>query len=274
MPRFLTFHLADYPGGEVQAAHAHDELHLSLVLRGAVQEQLGWTEQQGTPLSIVVKDPGVRHADRFGARGATMARLSIAAPLGALLDDARRIDGWRWWHRPVLARPFLRLVRRGVAGERRFDVDDDDVVALVAAISAREAAQRGAPPGWLRSVVERLEQDESVPRTTAEVARQARVHPVYLARCLSRWYGESTRAMLQARRLRDAAETLTQGSPTVSVVAQRAGYADEPHLHRTFGRELGLTPRAFRELAAGRASGPLPGGATPVTGVRTTPRRG
>src|SRR5262249_15470783 len=59
----LTLKIVRYRSGMRQAPHAHDELHLSIVLRGTVSETVaGRTEVLG-PLSLVSKDPGVEHAN-------------------------------------------------------------------------------------------------------------------------------------------------------------------------------------------------------------------
>lgn len=246
MATSFAFAFSRYEPGVAHPAHDHDEMHLSIVLGGSLEERVGGAVVSAGPLSVVCKDPGVRHADRFGPRGAALARLSVGSALRELIDPGRDSRGWIWRHTPELARPFLRLVARARNSAAVYAVDDDDVVAVLSALTARPEPTRGAPPAWLRTAVERV-RDGAVGSVSA-LARQVGVHPVYLTRCIRRWYGASGGELIRAQRLQRAAAMLIDSTATVSEVAHAAGFADEPHLHRSFRRATGQTPRAFRSL--------------------------
>ncbi len=243
----LRLQLDRYRPGTRQAPHDHDTLHLSLVLCGGITELVGGAGHVGTPLSVVWKDPGVRHADTFAPEETRMARLSVPAHgLTQLLDDGRQAPAFRWMHDPRVARPFLHLLTRFPA-QAAFEVADDDVSELLSLLSGRPAGA-GVPPRWLQRVVERVA-DEPATVTTGALARDAGVHPVYLARALRRWYGVSLRDLRSSGKLRHAAAHLTHGRATHAAVAASAGFSDEAHLSHTFRRLVGTTPGAFRRIA-------------------------
>ena len=247
----LRFDLSAYSPGCSQRPHAHDDLSLSIALRGAVTEQACDTVEHGQALSVVVKDPGVRHANQFGPSGAVMARLTIDghrfAGLAGRRDDA---PAWRWMHHPVAAAPFLRLVDRATQGQNAFAVDDNDVIDLLAAFSGRAEAGKGEPPRWLRLAMEQLRDDDSRALSVRDVAASAGVHPVYLARAVRRWYGTTPAAELRNARIRRAAETLALGAESATRIAHRHGFADQPHLCRAFGQATGISPGLYRRLVA------------------------
>lgn len=242
----LRLHSNAYAAGTRHARHEHDELQISLILRGEVREQVGGESQWGGALSVVVKDPGVQHADDFGTRGAFMARLSVPRTEFARLVEPERATHWRWTHVARVARPFLRLVGRGNAGEREFTHDDSDVLDLVAAITARAAATNGNPPAWLAEAARQMTEGWSPRLSIADVARGAGVHPVYLARCIRRWYGCAAGDLLREARLSHAAESLLAADRTASAVAHETGFADEAHLCRALRDAVGSTPGCFR----------------------------
>lgn len=246
----LTFHLSAYAEGMRQLPHAHGELHLSLVLRGSVAESVGGETEYAGALSIVAKDPGVVHADTFGESGALVARLSIPdRGLGDVADDRARAAPWRWAHDAAVAAPFIRLVERSRAGVSRFAADDGDIVDLVAALTARPSPPpTGRPPLWLREAIDSIREGRKPALTVAEVARVAGVHPVYLARCMRRWYGTTAGGELRRVRLHRAAGALAGDRYTVSAIAHESGYADEPHLCRDLSHTAGITPGRFRRL--------------------------
>ena len=250
MAATLCFDATEYRPGTHHPLHQHDCLHLSLVLRGCVAEAVGSVTEYAGALSVVAKDAGVIHADHFGPGGAKLARLTL--PFGttaSLVDDPRRGPSWRWTHDPAVARPFLRLVRRARAGVRSFDSDDQDLVDVLAALTARPASgARGRPPAWLEQTMSDLRESWRPDRTVRDVASSAGVHPVYLARSVRRWYGIGVGEEMRRLRFRRAVAALAETTATVSKVAHESGFSDEAHLCRSFRQYLDITPRHYRGL--------------------------
>ena len=250
MPRTFILFPARYESSVRHAPHSHEEMHLSLVLRGGLYEFANGKEERGEPLSVVLKDPGVVHADDFGRDGAVMAQLGIRSAVFAdLVDDPHRARPWIWSHGAVSAAPFLRILSRGRTGERRFADDDEDVVDLLASLSARRAdPPTGDAPRWLRDAAAQLEEGWRPGLSVRDVARAADVHPVYLARCLRRWFGVGGAELIHRARLKHAARAIADTSQTMAGVAYASGFSDEAHLCREFSKATGLTPARFRRL--------------------------
>ena len=247
MPHALHFDVSVYSSGERHAPHRHDEMQLSLILKGQVRETVGNRTELGSALSVVMKDSGVVHANEFGPEKPKIARLSLMrGSFSDLVDEASRAESWRWTHDPRIAHPFLRLVAR--SSEKSFACDDADVVDLIAAFTARPTAGNRRPPGWLAIVVDEIRFSWRPGSTVQDIARRAGVHPVYLARCLRRWYGTGVAEEMRRARVRAAADALAKAQDTVSRIAHQFGYSDEPHLCRDLRASLGLTPRGYRKL--------------------------
>jgi AraC family transcriptional regulator len=87
--------------------------------------------------------------------------------------------------------------------------------------------------------------------TLAEVASNAGVHPVHLARQfrsrLGCTYGEFVRRI----RLTRALERLRNGSQPIAQVAAEAGFADQSHLTRLMTAVVGIAPAAYRRHCRG-----------------------
>ena len=249
-PVTLAFHADAYRPGTRHRPHAHDELHFSLVLSGRVAELVGGVTEIAGPLSVVAKDPGVVHTNDFGIRGARLARLTLMGrTLDTLLDDPKRAIGWRWTHDPAVAAPFLRLVRRAEGRAASYLHNDPDLLDLLAAFTARSSrVARGAPPAWLVAVMAQVRESWTPDLTVARIAARAGVHPVYLARCVRRWFQTGMGEELRRQRLRAAAAAITEQQRTISDVAHAGGYADEPHFNRDFRGVVGVTPGWYRKL--------------------------
>jgi AraC family transcriptional regulator len=234
-----------------QAPHAHDELQITVVLRGTVEERVGTSLERASALSVVVKDPGVIHEDHFGRAGALTAQLTLQrTTLADLVEHPRRALAWRWTHDAMVAIPFLRIVERGLEGRRHFARDDDDIVDLVAAVSARLRVPAGVgQPRWLEDAVAQVRDDWRPGLTVRDVAQAAGVHPVYFARCVRRWHGIGAADLLRQSRLRHAARHIADSDSTIATVAHATGFSDESHLCREFSRAAGVSPARFRRLA-------------------------
>jgi AraC family transcriptional regulator len=245
MPAPLTLHRASYTGTLVQPPHQHDALQLSMILTGAVEETVGGVSHAGAPLHIAVKDAGVAHANRWGPSGAQLVRLEAHGQSLAQLTDTPEAPVWRWRFDPPAIRAFLRLAT-GAAGSTPLS-DASDTADLLAALVARPAASAtGVPPRWLADVIEQLMAEWTPQLDTATLARRAGVHPVYLARCVRRWYGVSVGDLLRRERLRHVVAQLAHSRDRIAIVAYQCGFADEAHCVRTVRQVLGTTPAALR----------------------------
>jgi AraC family transcriptional regulator len=94
--------------------------------------------------------------------------------------------------------------------------------------------------------------------TVRDVAQAARIHPVYLARCLRRWFGVGAAELMRRARLRHAARAIAETQQTVAMIAYSLGFADEAHLCREFSRSTGMTPARFRRLGRDVESAVVP----------------
>ena len=249
MPKTLSFRAAEYAPTRRQPTHDHEGVQISIVLRGSVAETVGRATEYAGALSVVVKDRGLRHANEFGPRGATIAQLALVeGGLSELVEDPRRVVEWTWSHNLAAVTPFLRLVDRYRTNSTdAFATDDADVVDLLSAISARREERRSeSPPAWLADSIVWLRAEWHPRMTVANVAAHARVHPVYLARCIRRWYGHSLSDELRRLRLKAAAHGVSVHADDLSRVASDTGFADQAHLCRDFRKATGFSPGAYR----------------------------
>ncbi|MDX1420457.1 MAG: AraC family transcriptional regulator [Rubricoccaceae bacterium] len=239
--------LCDYPPGYAMPPHAHDGAGLSVVLVGRVWERVGRGEETAGPLSVVVKPAGAVHENRFGPEGARLLAFDFAPGFFDGFDGAP--SRWRWRHGDRDARRALPLCHaaRAEGGAGRALAD-----ALALLISpAEEASPRTeSPPRWLRDVHDRLHDETADPPAVSVLAAGAGVHRVTLARAFRRHYGCSVTGYLQRLRVRRAAAALATTDTPLAAVALDAGFADQPHLTRTFRNAMGVTPGAFRAALA------------------------
>lgn len=236
--------LVAYPAGQRMAPHAHSRESITLVLRGEFLERAGRREERAAAMSVVAKGSFVVHEDTFGPLGAVTLQAEL--PAGARLRP--RDDTTAWDHAGPACRAMVGLlswldpdlVAPTVAP------DPDELLAEAGASVHPPGVSRGEPPAWLRGVRDALAED-SVP--VAVLARDADVHPVYLARAFREQFGVTPRAYRNRARTRRAVHRLADSRTPLAHVALDAGYSDQPHMSRDVVAATGLTPGTLRRLA-------------------------
>jgi AraC family transcriptional regulator len=243
-----------YSPGAVQRPHEHASGAVTLVYRGGLVERVGDQEERAGPLSVVVKPPGVRHANRFGPEGASALQIAFEPATLDAWGAEWRMGAWRWIHEGAAARPLLSILASLRHGPRPEADVESLIYDLCAALAPPTGAagvrdRRGAaPPRWLRRVHARLLEDPSEPQRVTELAREAGVHPVSLARAFRRHYGAPVTAVMRRRRIALAAAKLSGGGQSLCDVALGTGFADQAHFCRVFKGATGVTPLGYRRL--------------------------
>lgn len=246
-----------YPARWLMPTHAHDTSGVSLVLAGRLVEEVGAVRVDAGVGDVVLKPSGTRHADAFGLTGATLLAVSIKDEREAAGDAPPR--SWRWTRDAALARAVLRLAACRPAHEQPCASDGalrdhahDCATELIAAAQRVDRRERRPLPSWLRHAKEALEANPVAGVPVAALAREAGVHPVYLARRFRAAFGCSIIAYRHALRVLAVAHEMTafMTAPRVPLqrLAFRAGFADQSHMCRVFRAQLGSSPLHFSQL--------------------------
>lgn len=222
----------EYARGHRYARHAHDEVQISIILRGSLAEDSAGVRRRADCADVVIKPAGTLHANDFdGTR-----IICIDGP-------PERIDARAYgWHRcDAVSTAGLRLAARFVRGVSAAD----DVDELFAAIEPRRCANRVVATRAAESLNERYASHIDV----RSIAGELRVHPVYLARVFREQWGCTPREYLQRVRMRAAAERVTSTRQPLAEIAFETGFSDQSHMTRLFTRMAGVAPAALRRLA-------------------------
>ncbi|MDX1579194.1 MAG: AraC family transcriptional regulator [Gemmatimonadota bacterium] len=237
-----------YPAALRQARHHHERTTATLVFGGSLEETVGSKREEAGPLSVVFKPAGTEHANRMGTDGATTLQLGLNENFFVDPGEVPAESEWAWSRGGAPARRFLALYAGWRSGEESGAVLESRVLDLLAALRGRPVMRSGAP-AWLSCVVEEVEDTFRSPRRVRDMAADASVHPVALARAHRRHFGCSISDRIRRRRVEAAADLLGRGIPPAEV-AYRTGFSDQSHLTRVFGAETGLTPGRYRRLRA------------------------
>jgi AraC family transcriptional regulator len=228
--------------------HAHQLAFFSLVLAGSYDEEVGSRRLHFRPLCGMFRPAALCHRDEIGPAGGRFFNVEMEpAWIENLRDYAPLPSAAAEFAGGELSWLGLRLY-----GElQRFDHGSPMIVEglaleMLGTLARATQASPARMPPWLRRVTERLEAEYSRRLTVRELAADAGVHPVHLARVFRRFHGRSPGEHLQRRRVQAVCAALAHPDGSLAEAALAAGFADQSHCSRVFKRITGATPRAFR----------------------------
>jgi AraC-like DNA-binding protein len=263
------------PGVQLEAMHAHFETTVyhrhshegysfgvtedgaqSFRCRGG-----GHTSASGMVMAFNPDDPHDGHAadeSGFTYRIVHVGTDLVAAALTGITGGRAALP---LFARPVHADPVLaaaiRALHQGLAGGvsalRRDELLTDAVSAMTRRASTRPAAAepagRAAGPQAAHRAPELLDAAALADTSAAELAAAAGCSRFALHRSFVAAYGMTPAGYQRQLRLRLARRLIASGCP-IGETAARAGFADQSHLTRWFGRYYAITPGAYRRAGA------------------------
>lgn len=227
------------------ARHTHEDAHFILLLDGHYLSSARGAGHLHAEPALIYNPPGTTHQDTFPeARGRfvgismSAARFAEAAEVAEPGEAAIRI-----WD-PRALETAHRIAREVAHGGNALGLEAL-CLELVGAF-AREHTLERRPPRWLAQAREVLHDRAREEVTMAEVARDAGVHPVYLARMFRRFFGCTPAEYVRQCRVERAAGLVREGKRPLAEIAVACGFVDQSHFNRAFGRTFGVSPGAYR----------------------------
>jgi AraC family transcriptional regulator len=118
-----------------------------------------------------------------------------------------------------------------------------------ACLVRRSQATSAGAPKWLGRVRSRIDDTYREKLCLADLAREAGVHSVHLARTFRENYGVTVGQYLRGRRIEAATWALRSRDTSLVNIALDAGFASQAHFCTAFRRLMGCTPSEYRRAA-------------------------
>ncbi len=248
--------------------HEHELAYVTVVLHGNYLEGDRRLDEM-LPFTAVFNPAGIAHSTVIGPKGASFFTIELRE--GSLRELGIKLPGRTVFDRGAGAMlwPGLRLYsafKAQAAGALSAceDILEAHVLELLGAISPlnssdvalRDLDSRGfvsnetSVPPWFRRVKERLHEDFREPLRMRDLARDAGVHPVHLARVFRKLEQRTPGDYQQRLQIRAACELLLNPEWPLAIIAAECGFADQSHFTRVFRRMSGTTPARFRRAMA------------------------
>ncbi|HEX5577912.1 MAG TPA: helix-turn-helix domain-containing protein [Gemmatimonadaceae bacterium] len=228
------------PGSTRFRKHEHESSHVCVVLDGGFLERDRRSWRDVGPGTVRISG-ATRHDIDFGREGASCLVMEVEFDTSTL-------------PRPEFIERDERLIRLADGISRLSKMHDpisairkDDLATeFLAQVDRRLRGHAGPPPPWLVRARQLLH-DSNGAASVTDIAREAGVHRVHVARTFRDHYGMSVTAYARKLRVHAALTMLATSSLPLSRLALESGYADQSHFTREIRAAVGATPRVVRE---------------------------
>jgi AraC family transcriptional regulator len=223
-----------FPAAYEQGPFEPDLPYLAVVIGGALEKTFegGMTLPCGAALTMPA---GATHGARFGRDG---ARIVIVKGSAVGFDRLARPRGLG-----LLAR---RLAVELHASDAAAPLAAEGIALELLAATARGSRPVDRAPSWLDAAEELIRTRRSDCIRLSEIARELGEPPVRVARAFRKRHGTSVGEYGRRARIEWAVGEITRGDRPLAEIAVEAGFADQSHFTRLFGRYVGTTPGRFR----------------------------
>lgn len=235
--------------------HTHERATVAVILRGSFMELTNPGQRRCPAGSVLVEPAGEPHGNRFDGAGAAVLVVQPDPAWAELLDPFLGLLAQTHYQRD----PFV----AGLAHRAAAELTAPDAVAPFAleglvlqllavldrVVRSTPAHTERHPPRWLPQARALLHDRYLEQLRVSDIAAAVEVHPVHLARTFRAYYGVGVAAYLRGLRLDQAARQLAGTEASIADIAVQAGFYDQSHFTRTFKRQYGSTPLAYRHAA-------------------------
>jgi len=148
----------------------------------------------------------------------------------------------------ILTNEDLERCNRGVAailGKGLFS--SEETLGHIEAALARQPSLGRATQLLVRKAMAYIHGQYFTSITREEIADHIGISADYLTDCFRQELGVTPSTYIRRYRIRQACELLINTDQSITQVAMTVGFSDGAHFARTFQREIGTTPRAYRD---------------------------
>jgi AraC family transcriptional regulator len=232
--------LIHYAAGHSQDRHEHSRASFSIVLAGALTEEVEGSAHHAGPGQASLKPSGVAHADCYGREGATL--LSFVFRCDETAGEAIGRRGWQWRNVGDAAPLLVRAMFRPGPGAPLDDL-------LWDWLAVEQHAPAGRAPAWLQWAKSELD-TRSCAWEIASLAREAGVHRVHFSRQFARYFGLPPSIYRQRQMVARAVRAMIDLDLPAAAAAHDAGFVDQSHMARAIRSTFGTTPNRIAALFA------------------------
>ncbi|PYS23371.1 MAG: AraC family transcriptional regulator [Acidobacteria bacterium] len=231
------------------ASHAHEQALFCVALNGLCNEVYAGKVRNYEGMTVEFLPSNQSHSIDFPFADTRAFSIEVAP---SWLERAREyslsLEHSVHSHCGVLSAMLMKVYREFLETDSASPLAIEGLTLEMLAEASRSAAQLSdpKPPRWLAQADEFLHDRFAERVTIIQVASEAGVHPVHLAREFRRFHHCTIGEYVRRLRIERACRQLRNSDESLAAIACGAGFSDQSHFSRTFKRVTGMTPAAYR----------------------------
>jgi AraC family transcriptional regulator len=246
----ITLSETRYAAGAHLPHHCHEHAYFCLIRKGTYQEEYGGRQRSCGPLMLAFHPAEEVHAEKFDGQEVRSFNIEVTPSWLQVVAGAALPDQPFDTRGGPLLGPAVRLLDEFDHPDASSPLIIEGLTLELLGFGAREARGGSAAPRWLLRVRDLLTEHCTKAFALADLAAEGGVHPGYLAGAFRRHFGCTVGGYVRRQRVEVACRYLAESDTPLADVALLSGFADQSHFTRTFKRQTGLTPAAYRKLTA------------------------
>ncbi len=245
----LIICITDYLAGRSQSPlHAHENAHLSFVLRGTMlvdRKRHSGLQTAAERFSYI--QSGEQHQTRLGTSIGKNINLEIE-PAFLIKYDLQECHVEQMAQSPGSMLMMLRLYHEL---EKSGPCFTDHIHFMVLnLLEDRAKLSKGPPPSWVFVLRELLNDAWNQELSLHQLSEATGVHPVTISKSFHRYFGCGLGEYRRRIKLERAVEHIASGNSSLTSVACACGFFDQSHFIKSFKAGTGMLPKHLRLLSA------------------------
>ena len=226
--------------------HSHELGFFTLIIDGHYSETRIRKSVLYSPGTVLWRGAGSSHRDRIETPSSRFFFAEIDLTLSEHLRQCERLPEHFAEQNGSLAWLASRLRAETRVSDPSSLIIDGLTLEMLGLLLRQATSFEGQIPKWLNRVIDRLNDEFTEPLSSDSLARDAGVHPVYLAAAFRKFRHETIGDYVQKRRVERACGLLHDRDLPLTDIASACGFADQSHFTRIFKRRMLMTPGAYR----------------------------
>jgi AraC family transcriptional regulator len=241
----LRLTLSTYEPCRTQPWHRHVHPTFFLLLAGSHRDHTKRGTHNQAPYTLVFHPSSTAHAGELG-RGKVRGLNIEYEPRWLLRHHLAESDlrDYRAFHSALARLVSLRFLATAFQRAARVEAELEMLAFELLLPLVQGETRDKSVPRWFPRVESFLDAHFRDSISLRDVAREAGIHPVYLARVFRRVKGSNLSEHLRSLRLAEAAHLVLQGESLASA-AHAAGFADQAHFCRSCATAFGFSPKGL-----------------------------
>lgn len=243
-----------YPPLHRIESHVHNAGCFGITLHGLLRESFGGATVERIPRTVFYRPPQSRHANLVGEDEATCFVLEFGTEWTARVNEHGSLPD-----RPTLFgdgrmnRIMHDMYRESQLADAASSLAIEALQLELAANTLRESRNSGTQRGiqsWLLRIKQRLDDSFRENLSLSELAKDAGVHPVHVAREFRCAFSITVGEYVRRRRIDAAMADMQDSDRPIASIALQAGFSSQAHFTKVFRQISGKTPGEYRQANA------------------------